>query len=136
MLETLRLKVYRKYQDLSLAFHDRQQKGDLLSRLMQDTQFLQGGLVQIANDLIIQPLTLLAALGFLIYRASVSEQFLILLANMLLVGVCVIPIRYIGRKMLARARVVQSSQGTFPPRSRRIFLPSGISGPLNWNSSR
>ncbi len=110
-LETLRLKVYRKYQDLSLAFHDRQQKGDLLSRLMQDTQFLQGGLVQIANDLIIQPLTLLAALGFLIYRASVSEQFLILLANMLLVGVCVIPIRYIGRKMLARARVVQSSQG-------------------------
>jgi subfamily B ATP-binding cassette protein MsbA len=96
---------------LSLAFHDRQQKGDLLSRLMQDTQFLQGGLVQIANDLIIQPLTLLAALGFLIYRASVSEQFLILLANMLLVGVCVIPIRYIGKKMLARARVVQSSQG-------------------------
>lgn len=30
---------------------------------------------------------------------------------MLLVGVCVIPIRYIGKKMLARARVVQSSQG-------------------------
>ncbi|WP_418995418.1 ABC transporter ATP-binding protein, partial [Akkermansia sp.] len=111
VLETLRLKVYRKYQDLYLAVHDRQQKGDLLSRLMQDTQFLQGGLVQIANDLIIQPLTLLAALGFLIYRASVSQQFLILLANMLLVGVCVIPIRYIGKKMLARARVVQSSQG-------------------------
>lgn len=42
VLETLRLKVYRKYQDLSLAFHDRQQKGDLLSRLMQDTQFLPG----------------------------------------------------------------------------------------------
>lgn len=111
VLETLRLKVYRKYQDLSLAFHDRRQRGDLLSRLMQDTQFLQGGLVQIANDLIIQPLTLLAALGFLIYRASVNEQFMILLANMLLVGVCVAPIRYIGKKMLSRARVVQSSQG-------------------------
>lgn len=111
VLETLRLKVYRKYQDLSLAFHDRRQKGDLLSRLMQDTQFLQGGLVQIANDLIIQPLTLLAALGFLVYRASVSEQFLILLANMLLVGACVVPIRFIGKRMLSRARVVQSSQG-------------------------
>lgn len=111
VLETLRLKVYRKYQDLSLAFHDRRQRGDLLSRLMQDTQFLQGGLVQIANDLIIQPLTLLAALGFLIYRASVNEQFMILLANMLLVGACVAPIRYIGKKMLSRARVVQSSQG-------------------------
>lgn len=111
VLETLRLKVYRKYQDLSLAFHDRRQKGDLLSRLMQDTQFLQGGLVQIANDLIIQPLTLLAALGFLVYKASMSEQFLILLANMLLVGVCVVPIRYIGKRMLSRARVVQSSQG-------------------------
>ena len=42
---------------------------------MQDTQFLQGGLVQIANDLIIQPLTLLAALGFLIYRASVRDVY-------------------------------------------------------------
>ena len=133
VLETLRLKVYRKYQDLSLAFHDRQQKGDLLSRLMQDTQFLQGGLVQIANDLIIQPLTLLAALGFLIYRASVSQQFLILLANMLLVGVCVIPIRYIGKKMLAWC---SPARGIFPPRFRKTFPPSGTSGPLNWKSSR
>ena len=98
-------------QDLSLSFHDRCQRGDLLSRLMQDTQFLQGGLVQIANDLIIQPLTLLGALGFLVYKASVSQQFLILLANMLLVGACVIPIRYIGKKMLVRARTVQASQG-------------------------
>lgn len=111
VLETLRLKVYRKYQELSLSFHDRQQKGDLLSRLMQDTQFIQSGLVQIANDLIIQPLTLLSALGFLVYRASVSQQFFILLANILLVGACVVPIRYIGKKMLAKARVVQSSQG-------------------------
>lgn len=111
VLETLRLKVYRKYQELSLSFHDRQQKGDLLSRLMQDTQFIQSGLVQIANDLIIQPLTLLSALGFLVCRASVSQQFFILLANILLVGACVVPIRYIGKKMLAKARVVQSSQG-------------------------
>ena len=111
VLETIRLKVYRKFQDLSHSFHDRCQRGDLLSRLMQDTQFLQGGLVQIANDLIIQPLTLLGALGFLVYKASVSQQFLILLANMLLVGACVIPIRYIGKKMLVRARTVQASQG-------------------------
>ena len=111
VLETIRLKVYRILQDLSLSFHDRCQRGDLLSRLMQDTQFLQGGLVQIANDLIIQPLTLLGALGFLVYKASVSQQFLILLANMLLVGACVIPIRYIGKKMLVRARTVQASQG-------------------------
>lgn len=111
VLETIRLKVYRKFQDLSLSFHDRCQRGGLLSRLMQDTQFLQGGLVQIANDLIIQPLTLLGALGFLVYKASVSQQFLILLANMLLVGACVIPIRYIGKKMLVRARTVQASQG-------------------------
>ena len=111
VLETIRLKVYRKFQDLSLSFHDRCQRGDLLSRLMQDTQFLQGCLVQIANDLIIQPLTLFGALGFLVYKASVSQQFLILLANMLLVGACVIPIRYIGKKMLVRARTVQASQG-------------------------
>lgn len=80
--------------------------------------------------------TLLAALGFLIYRASVSEQFLILLANMLLVGVCVIPIRYIGRKMLARARVVQSSQGDLSSTLQENFSSQRISGPLNWNSSR
>ncbi|MDO4410039.1 MAG: ABC transporter ATP-binding protein [Akkermansia sp.] len=111
VLEKLRLQVYSKYQELSLAFHDKRQKGDLLSRLMQDTQFLQTGLIQISNDLIIQPLTLLAALGYLIYQSCVSEQFLILLSNLLLVAVCVLPIRFIGKKMLKKARVVQSSQG-------------------------
>ena len=111
VLEKMRLSMYRCFQNLSLSFHDKRQKGDLLSRLMGDTASLQDGLIQVTNDLIIQPLTLLSALAYLIYRSFVSEQFMILLLNMLLVGACVIPIQKIGRKLLSRARVQQAQMG-------------------------
>ncbi len=111
VLENLRMLIYRRFQDLSLSFHDRNSKGDLLSRLMQDTQLIQTVIIQVTNDLVIQPLTLLAALGYLMYESSVNSQFLILLVNMLLVGACVVPIRFIGKRMLKKARRVQASQG-------------------------
>ncbi len=111
VLEKLRIMIYGRFQDLSLSFHDRCSKGDLLSRLMQDTQFIQNAMIQVTNDLVIQPLTLMAALGYLVYQSSVNSQFLILLVNMLLVGACVVPIRFIGKMALKKARRVQASQG-------------------------
>lgn len=111
ILEKIRLQVYSKYQEMPLAYHESQKRGDLLSRLMHDTQFLQEGIIQVTNDLIIQPLTLLGALGFIVYASSKSDQFLIFLLNMLLVGACVIPVQKISRRMLTKARQAQAGLG-------------------------
>lgn len=111
VLERLRLQLYTKFQNLSLSSHERHKSGDLLSRLMHDTQFLQEGVLQVANDLVLQPMTMVGAMGYLVYKASESEQFFILLINMVLVGLCVIPIQRIGKRMLGQARKMQAGLG-------------------------
>lgn len=111
VLERIRMRIYAKYQEMPLAYHEGQKRGDMLSRLMNDTQFLQEGIIQVTNDLVIQPLILSGALGYLIYASSKNEQFLILLVNMLLVGACVVPIQRISRKMLSKARQAQAGLG-------------------------
>lgn len=111
VLERLRIQLYTKFQNLSLSYHERHKSGDLLSRLMHDTQFLQEGVLQVANDLVLQPMTMLGALGYLVYKASESEQFFILLINMVLVGLCIVPIQRIGKIMLKQARKAQAGLG-------------------------
>ena len=111
VLERFRTQLYSRFQTLSLSYHEKNKSGDLLSRLMHDTQFLQEGVMQVANDMILQPMTLLGALGYLVYKACGNQQFLILLVNMILVGFCIIPIQRIGKRMLNQARKAQAGLG-------------------------
>ncbi|MEG1258630.1 MAG: ABC transporter ATP-binding protein [Akkermansia sp.] len=111
VLERLRSKVYCKLQELPLAYHEGKRRGDLLSRLMNDTQFVQNGILSVACDLIIQPVTILGALGYICYQASKNDQFFMLFANMVAVGACVVPIQMISKKMRSRARKAQEATG-------------------------
>ena len=70
VLEAIRLDAFSKLQTLPLSFIDRQKRGDLISRLINDAANVQGGLVVAANDIIKQPLTLLTALAFLVYKVN------------------------------------------------------------------
>ena len=72
VLEEIRLDAFSKLQTLPLSFIDRQKRGDLISRLINDAANVQGGLVIAANDIIKQPLTLLTALAFLVYKVFVD----------------------------------------------------------------
>lgn len=111
ILEKLRLRVFSRYQELPLAFHEKRKRGDLLSRLIHDTQFLQESMINVAADLIIQPLTLLAALGYLIYASCKNDQLPFLLIN-ILVAVTTIPIiKKLGTMMLKKARSALAGLG-------------------------
>ena len=111
ILERFRTKLYTKYQLLSLSYHEKHKSGDLLSRLMHDTQFLQEGILSTTNDLILQPMMMIGALGYLIYMSFQSAQFCMLMLNMILVGLCIVPIQKIGRSMLNQARKAQAGLG-------------------------
>ncbi|QTN33171.1 hypothetical protein HZ994_12890 [Akkermansiaceae bacterium] len=63
VVESIRTDLFVKLQGLPLAFFRRNKSGDLLARLMNDTQMLQGVIAQASSDLIKQPATLLFALG-------------------------------------------------------------------------
>jgi subfamily B ATP-binding cassette protein MsbA len=112
ILETLRVDYFSKLQVLPLSFVQSRQSGDLLSRGLADTQQLQVALTQLANDGIKQPGTLLFALGWLTYVSWRAEGVGMMLVCLSIVPLTVLPIRYVGRKVLKRAEQLQQEVGT------------------------
>lgn len=111
VLEQIRLRAYDRLQRLPLAFHHKHKDGDLLSRIMTDTTQIQMAVTRIASDTIIQPATLLFALGFLVKTAVEDDGVTVILASLVSVPLCVLPIRLLGKKMLKKARHLQKKSG-------------------------
>lgn len=112
ILEALRVDYFSKLQVLPLSFVQSRQTGDLLSRGLADTTQLQNTLTQLANDGIKQPGTLFFALGWLTYESWQAEGVGMMLVCLAIVPLTVLPIRYIGRKVLRRAEQLQHQIGT------------------------
>ncbi|HTJ77438.1 MAG TPA: ABC transporter ATP-binding protein [Rariglobus sp.] len=116
ILEQLRLDYFRKLQFLPLSFLQKNSTGDLISRGVADTNQLQTTLSNLANDIIKQPGTLVAAIGYLIwlaYRQSGVGLVLVCLAS---VPLCVLPIRYAGNRIRRRAMELQAQLGSLTGR--------------------
>jgi len=112
ILEALRSDYFRKLQFLPLSFLQRQSSGDLISRGLADTAQLQTTLTSIANDGVKQPFNLIGALVALGVIALTSDGGLVVLGCILIVPLSVLPIRYVGRKIIKRAQVLQGQLGS------------------------
>lgn len=112
VLEEMRVGMFTKLQSLPLSFFRQNRSGDLLSRMVTDTQALKQVLVNASSDLIKQPATLLFALAFLGMQAAADRSFAIALISMITVPVCVVVIRYAGRRLAAKAISLQNTTGT------------------------
>ncbi len=104
MLNRLRADLYARLQWLSFSFHDRHSRGDLMTTVLQYTQGLQQLLITVMNDVVIQPLTLVAAVGYLAYAALSSNESAILLGNLLITVGCVPLVRFVGRRIIKQMR--------------------------------
>jgi len=111
VLEAIRLDYFRKLQSLPLSFIQARPAGDLVSRGLADTGQLQNTLIVFANDGVKQPLTLIAAIGYLTWLAFTEKGVLLVLVCIALVPLCVFPVRYVGRKVVKRAAQVQGQLG-------------------------
>ncbi|MGB1127492.1 MAG: ABC transporter ATP-binding protein [Opitutales bacterium] len=111
VLEQVRLKVFSKLQHLPFAFFQKNQTGDLMSRVTSDTQQLQQSIVGSVNSLIKEPATLVSAIGFLIYISLQAEETFFMLIALGSVPCCVLPIRLIGQKILKKAQLAQEEAG-------------------------
>jgi ATP-binding cassette, subfamily B, bacterial MsbA len=112
ILEALRLDYFRKLQVLPLPFVQNRQTGDLISRGLADTAQLQQAITLLANDGIKQPLTLVTALGFLVWQAFSGEGAGLVLLCLAVIPLAVFPVRYVGRKIVKRAQVLQVQLGS------------------------
>lgn len=112
ILEDIRLELFTKLQFLPLSFFKNNQSGDLLARLISDTDVLKQVIANTSSDLIKQPATLLTAIGFLAYKSYTNHSFFIAMIALLTMPVCILIIRSAGKKLTTRAREVQNQGGS------------------------
>ncbi|MCD8070828.1 MAG: ABC transporter ATP-binding protein/permease [Akkermansiaceae bacterium] len=104
ILENIRTDVFRRLQHLPLSFHDRCRKGDLISRVLADTQSVQTMISQVSNDIVKQPFTALCALAVFIALLVRTGEPSLFAVNLVFVALAVFPVLTIGRRVTGKAR--------------------------------
>ncbi len=111
VLEGLRVSVFQKMQELPIAFLDKQKKGDLLSRIVSDTQNVQTAISHTSNEIIKQPITAISALAaffILIFQKGSGGDFII---NLFFVVLAAYPIIVFGKRIVKRSHQAQTDLG-------------------------
>ena len=111
ILESIRASFFSKILEVEPGYFTKSRTGDLVSRMSADTALVQLTLTEAANDLIRQPLTLLAAVSFLIYKSASDQQFAFIFLCLLVVPASVFPVRALGKRLFCKAKQQQVEQG-------------------------
>ncbi len=109
ILETIRMAVFCRVQELPIAFMESRRKGDIISRILADTNNVQNILTSVANDLVKQPVTAICALVAFIYMLVSSGQGLLFFVNLVFIGLAAWPIMVFGKRISNKA--LRSQQG-------------------------
>jgi subfamily B ATP-binding cassette protein MsbA len=104
VIEAVRRDVFAKLQQLHLGFFGRLSIGDLLSRLIADANSVRLVLVDVSNDLIVQPLTLVFALGYVVWVCLSHDGGYWFLACLLVVPAAVLLVRSVAVRIQRRTR--------------------------------
>lgn len=111
VLENLRVGVFAKLQQLPLAFHEKQMRGDILSRIVTDAQNVQNMITQVSSDIVKQPLTAVCAIVALIYVLSDKAEASMFVASAVFAGIALVPILIFGKRVARKARGAQKNIG-------------------------
>ena len=111
ILETLRMAVFNRVQELPIAFMESRRKGDIISRILADTGNVQNILTTISNDLIKQPITALCAVGAFIFLLMSSGQGVLFFVNLLFIGLAAWPIWEFGKRISTKSQRAQQGLG-------------------------
>ncbi|MBQ8899540.1 MAG: ABC transporter ATP-binding protein [Akkermansia sp.] len=110
ILEGLRVTVFHHVQQLPLSFLEGRRKGDILSRIVADSQNVQTVLSHISNDLVKQPITCVCALFAFIYLLWSVGRWEIFLV-MLFMALAAWPIIIFGKRISEKAKRAQDNLG-------------------------
>ena len=111
VLERIRLDVFSRLQKLSLRFHGKQKGGDLISRVMGDTQLMQQVLSKVVFDMVVLPGALIGSVSVLIYLSMQDDSVFFMLIGLMTVPLCVFPIRFLVKRLASKAALMLGKQG-------------------------
>ena len=115
----MRMDVMEKLSSLSLDFFTRSSTGDMLTRIIADTQNLLRSLRASAPDLIKESISAVFVFGYMVYI-----DWRLTLLVLVLIPACAVPIVILGRK--ARKATRESRATTVLQTSQIVELISGI----------
>ncbi len=104
VIEAVRRDVFGRLQQLHLGFFGRHPVGDLLARLITDANAVRLVLVDVSNDLIVQPLTLVFALAYVVWVCLSHDGGLWFLACLLVVPAAVLLVRTVAKRIQRRTQ--------------------------------
>ncbi len=103
--------LFKKLQELPLAFFDSHRQGDLIHRVNADTHAIQTVLLELASELFKQPVQILCAIGGLAYLSIKHNNSIFLLVFLTITPLCLLPTRLIRKKLRCRSRHAQDAGG-------------------------
>jgi len=104
VIEAVRRDVFARLQQMHLGFFSRHSVGDLMARLITDANSVRLVLVDVSNDLIVQPLTLVFALGYVVWVCLSHDGGYWFLACLLVVPAAVLLVRSVALRIQRRTR--------------------------------
>lgn len=111
ILETLRMQVFSRVQELPIAFMESRKKGDIISRILTDTANVQSILTTVSNDLIKQPIMALCSISAFVFLLVASGQGMLFLVNMFFIALAAWPIIEFGRRISQKSQRAQQGLG-------------------------
>ncbi|MDW7980816.1 MAG: ABC transporter ATP-binding protein [Verrucomicrobiales bacterium] len=98
----LRVRLFAHLLDLSAGFYSRAKTGELISRVMNDTNSLQYILSNVTTVLVKDPVTVAGLLAYLLW-----QQPKLTLISLVVLPVCMVPVYVYGRKVRHSSRAMQ-----------------------------
>ena len=111
VIESFRKDVFHRLLSLPMGFFGKRASGDLLSRTITDTGFLQMSITRVAGDIVTQPIQLISVIGLLIFYAIQKEGIFFALIGGLSIPLLVFPIRILGKRLKRRGAALQDKVG-------------------------
>ncbi len=109
LIQKLQKEIFSKIQLLPYSFFKENKTGEITASILAYPDQIKRVIVDMSNDIVKQPLTLCAALGFLIYKSATSDSFFVAFIGFLSIPILVLPIRMIGNYLSKRSRQIVKS---------------------------
>jgi subfamily B ATP-binding cassette protein MsbA len=112
VVESVRRAVFVKIQEMHLGFFGKIPTGDLLQRIINDANAVRLVLIDISNDLFVQPLTVLLSVIYVIFLCLSKPGGYWFLICLLVIPLVVFVVRYIGRSIQQKAQRTLTSSSS------------------------
>ncbi len=106
VLDDIRQQVYRHTLGQALEFFNRQKAGDLVQTVFNQTRIAQQALTSIASDIVKQPVTIVSAVGMMVYY-----DWKFTLVALLLFPLCLLPVLIVSKKVRKSAAREEEEAG-------------------------